>query len=221
MNYHENGRKIFIEPLTRTTRASCIYGYRVPALDKLDLYTDQISEEDAVLDLSDSGDGPVSFLVFIGPADFVPLGKAIKLTYDAEGYSVAISVDGAPFQVPTGYETHFITFTPEEGHFLKQQMAEDQAMIAYHQAIIGSTEPILYQPNGDGVIRLIFSVQMRIAPKFKSELIDPELYVSDQDVQRDGRSEKVMLKFKVRNRNTGQIIRRQVAVKSIELDARL
>jgi len=221
VNFHENGRKIFIEPLTRTTRVSCVYGYRVPALDKLDLYTDPVGEEDAVFDLSELGDGPVSFSVFVGPTALVPPGKAIKLTYDAEGYSVAISVDGTPFLVPTGYENHFTTLTPERGHFHEQQMAEDQAMIAWHQALTGSAGPILYQPNGEGVIRLIFAVPMRIAPKFNIELVDTELHVSDQDVQRDGRSEKVMLKFKVRNRRTGQIIRQQIAVRSIELDAEL
>jgi len=35
VNYHENGHTIFIEPLTRITRVSPIYGYRVPALAKL------------------------------------------------------------------------------------------------------------------------------------------------------------------------------------------
>jgi len=221
VNYHENGRTIFIEPLTRTSRATCVYGYRVPALDKLDLHADALGDEDAVFDLSDVGDGPVSFSVFIGPSALVPPGKAIKLGYDAEGYSLSIAVDAEPVPVPAGYEKHFTTLTPERGPFLGQQMAEDQAMIAFHQALTGSTGLVLYHPNGEGVNRLIFSVPMRIAPKFKIELIDPELHVTEQDVLRDGRSEKVMLKFKVRNRRTGRLIRQEVAVKSIELDAEL
>jgi hypothetical protein len=221
VNYHENGRTIFIEPLTCTTRATCIYGYRAPALDKLDLYADAVSEDDVVFDLSEVGDGPVTFSVFIGPSTLVPPGKAIKFSYGAEGYSLAIAVDAEPFPVPKGYDDHFTTLTPERGSYLEQQMAEDQAMISYHQALTGSTELVLYEPNGEGVVRLIFSVPMRIAPKFKIELVDPELHIVDQDVQRDGRSEKVMLKFKVRNQRTGQIIRRQVVVKSIELDAEL
>ena len=65
------------------------------------------------------------------------------------------------------------------------------------------------------------AVPMRIAPAFKIELADPDLHVTDQDVAREDRSEKVMLKFKVRNRKTGQIIRQPIAVRSIVLDARL
>ena len=221
VNYHENRRTIFIEPLTRTTRVFCIYGYRVPALEKLDLHPGPQAEEDAEFDLSELSDGPVTFSIFVGPKDFIPPGKAIKLRYDVEGFSVAISVETAPFVVLAGYENHFTTLTPERGPFLNQQMAEDQAMISYHQALTGSTGPILYQPNGEGVIRLIFAVPMRIAPRFKVELADPDLHVSDQDVQREGRSEKVMLRFKVRNQRTEQIIRDAVAVKSIELDAEL
>lgn len=221
VNYPENGRSIFIEPLTLTSRTTCVYGYRVPALEKLVLHPDASGGEDAVFDLSDLGDGPVSFSVFIGPSSLVPPGRAVKLAYDAEGYSLAIAVDAVPIPVPTGYEDHFTTLTPERGPFLEQQMAENQAMVSYHQALTGTNGIVLYHPNGEGVIRLIFSVPMRIAPKFKIELADQELHVPEQDIKRDGRSERVMLKFKVRNRRTGQIIRQEVAVKSIELDAEL
>lgn len=221
VNYHENGRSIFVEPLTRTTQVTCVYGYRVPGLDKLDPHVDFAGDEDVVFDLSDLGNGPVSFSVFIGPSDMLPPGRAVKLSYGAERYSLAIAVDAQPAPVLVGYEGHFTTLTPERGPFLEQQMPEDQALIAFHQSLTGSTGLLLHRPNSEGVIRLVFSVPMRIAPKFKVELVDSELHVAEQDVQREGRSEKVMLKFKVRNRRTGQIIREQVAVKSIELDAEL
>jgi len=221
VNYHENGRTIFIQPLTLTTQAVCIYCYRIPALHKLDLHTEDVDGEDAIVDLSDLGDAPVSVSILIGPAALLPPGKGIKLSYDAEGYSLAIAVDAEPFPVPAGYEDHFTTKTRERGPFHEQQMAEDQAMISFHRALTGSPGPVLYHPNGEGVVRLIFSVPMRIAPKFKIELANPDLHVVEQDVQKDDRSEKVMLRFKVRNRRTGQIIRQQVSVKSIELDAEL
>lgn len=221
VNYHENGNSIFIAPLTQTTQPFPIYGYRVPALDKLDVHDEAIAEEDAVFDLSDLPEGPVSFSLFLGPGDFTPLGRSIKLGYEAEGYSVTVQVDPVTHAVPADLNQHFTTLTPDRGLFSQQQMAEDQAMISYHQALTGAPDAVLYAPNGVGTIRMIFAVPMRIAPRFKIELVDPELHVSDQDVQRDGRSEKVMLKFKVRHRKTGQINRRAVAIKSIELDAEL
>lgn len=221
VNYHENGSCIFVAPLTQTTQPFPVYGYRVPALDRLDVHDEDIAEEDAVLDLSDLPYGPVSFSVILGPGDFTPQGRAIKLGYEAEGYSVTLQVDPAPFPVPAELNQHFTTLTPDRGLFTQQQMAEDQAMISYHQALTGASDVVLYAPNGEGTIRMIFSVPMRIAPRFKIELADPRLHVSDQDVQRDGRSEKVMLKFKVRDRKSGQVIRQPVAITSIELDAEL
>ncbi|GKS87866.1 hypothetical protein [Acidovorax sp. SUPP2539] len=221
VNYHENGCAIFVAPLTQTTQPCAIYGYRVPALDRLDMHDEDIAEEDAVFDLTDLPEGPVSFSVILGPGDFTPHGRAIKLGYEAEGYSMTLQVDPVTFAVPSDLDQHFTTLTPDRGLFSQQQMEECQAMISYHQALTGTKEAILYAPNGEGVIRMIFSVPMRIAPRYKIELVDPVLHVSDQDVQRDGRSEKVMLKFKVRHRKSGQIVRQPIAIKSIALDAEL
>ncbi|MDA8446958.1 hypothetical protein [Paracidovorax valerianellae] len=221
VNYHENGCAIFVAPLTQTTQPCAIYGYRVPALDRLDIHGEDIAEEDAVFDLTDLPEGPVSFSVILGPGDFTPHGRAIKLGYKVEGYSMTLQVDPVPFAVPSDLDQHFTTLTPDRGLFSQQQMEECQAMISYHQALTGTKDAILYAPNREGVIRMIFSVPMRIAPRYKIELVDPVLHVSDQDVQRDGRSEKVMLKFKVRHRKSGQIVRQPIAIKSIELDAEL
>lgn len=221
VNYHENGNTIFVAPLTQTTQPFPIYGYRVPALDRLDIHDEDTAEEDAVFDLTDLPEGPLSFSVVLGPGDYTPHGRAIKLGYEVEGYSVTLQVDPVTVAVPSDMDQHFTTLTPDRGLFPQQQMEECQAMISYHQALTGTQDVILYAPNGEGVIRMIFSVPMRIAPRFKIELLDPVLHVSDQDVQRDGRSEKVMLKFKVRHRKSGQIVRQPIAIKSIELDAEL
>lgn len=134
---------------------------------------------------------------------------------------MSLQVDPVTFAVPLDLEHHFITLTPHSGLFPQQQMEEPQAMISYHQALTGAKDAMLYAPNGEGVIRMIFPVPMRIAPRFNIELVDPELHVSDQDIRRDGRSETVMLKFKIRHRKSGQIIRKPIAIKSIELDAEL
>lgn len=221
VNYHENGHTVFVAPLTQTTQPFTLYGYRVPALDRLDVHDEDVAEEDAVLDLTDLPDGPVSFSVILGPIDFATNGRAVKMGYEAEGYSVTLQVEPVSFAVPPDLEHHFTTLTPDRGLFPQQQMEEPQAMISYHQALTGVQSAILYAPNGEGMIRMIFSVPMRIAPRFNIELVDPELYVSDQDVLRDGRSETVMLKFKVRYRKSGQIVRQPIAIKSIVLDAEL
>jgi hypothetical protein len=129
VNYHENGHTIFVAPLTQTTQPFTIYGYRVPALDRLDVHNEDIAEEDAIFDLTDLHEGPVSFSVILGPGDFTPHGRAVKLGYEAEGYSVTLEVDPVTFAVPSDLDHHFITWIPETGLFPQQQMEEPQAMI--------------------------------------------------------------------------------------------
>lgn len=221
VNYHEHGTSIFLAPLTQTTQPFVIYRYRIPRLDQLDLHGGDIAEEDAVFDLSDLNEGPVSFSVLLCPLDFTLPLLSIKLGFEAFGYSLVVIVDPVMLCVHESLNNHFTTVVPKEGLFTQQQMAEEQAIISYHQALTESSDLVLYEPNGDGVIKCIFSVPMRIAPRFKIELVDPDLHVSDQDVERDGRSEKVMLKFKVRHRETRKIIKEAVAIRSIELDAEL
>lgn len=220
INYHENGRIIFAEPLTRVTRIFPVYGYLVPNLSKLDLHTKLLLDDDVVIDLSDL-DGPVSFTIVLGPKNHIFSGRALKLAYEAEGYALVICVDQAPSMVPAVYENHFISFTQECGLFDRQQMAEDHALIAHHQALSGSKGLIIYKPNGEGEIKLVFSVPMRVTPKFKIKFADPDLGVLDQETIRDGRSDKVMLRFKVRHLRSGQVIRRNVSILSIELDAEM
>ncbi|MBN5149592.1 hypothetical protein JY458_01195 [Stenotrophomonas maltophilia] len=221
VNYHQNGRSIYIAPLTKTERPFQIYGYRVPALDKLDECESTDTVEDVIVDLTNLPAGPISFSVIIAPIEFSPSSHAVKLTYEAEGYSVVVQLDAVTLAAPEGLEDQFITLTPSAGLFAEQQMTEGQAIIAHHQALTGAAGPIAYTPNGEGVFRIIFAVPMRIAPRFSIELVDPELFVSDQDVLRDSRSETVMLKFKVRRRSSREIIRRAVDIKSIELDSEL
>lgn len=221
VNYHENGSSIYIAPLTETETTFQIYRYRVPALNKLDECERGGAAEDLIVDLSDLPEGPVSFSVLIAPAEFAPSSRAVKLSYESEGYSVVIQMDPVTFAVPEGLEDHFITLKPNGGLFAQQQMTEGQAMIAYHQALTGTAGLIVYTPNAEGVIRIIFAVPMRVAPRFMIELADPELYVSDQDVQRDNRSDTVMLRFKVRRRSSEEIVREAVSISSIELDSEL
>lgn len=66
---------------------------------------------------------------------------------------------------------------------------------------------------------MIFHAPMVIAPNVKIELSDPELYVSEKDFFREKRSDKVMLKFKIRNKKTKKIIREPVEIRLIELCA--
>ena len=220
VNFHWGRPPIFIEPLFKTTKTSSVCAYRVPDLGKLDAHAGEPAAEDVVFDLSDLGDGPVTFLLQVGPTTINPAGRAVKLSYEQDGYALIVEVAQDAVPIPAGYEQHFITFAPEQGLFPAQQMPEDLALLHYHQLRNGAlNQPMLYPPNGEDIFQLFFAVPMRIAPIFNIEFDDPDLHVTEAEVQRDDRSNKVTLKFKIRNRTSGAIIRDPVPIRSVTLDA--
>ena len=75
-------------------------------------------------------------------------------------------------------------------------------------------ELIVYPPNIEGVYRIIFSVEMRIAPAVHIEFVDPQ-YSAEVT-----RSTKGSTWFRVRDANR-RVMKNAVAIRGIELDARL
>jgi len=222
VNFHWGMAPIFLEPLVRTTKVTPLCGYRVPSLERLDVHAETPTDEDVVFDLTELGNGPITFLFQIGPPKTVPEGVAVKLAYEAEGYALIIAIAQGEPPIPADFEDHFITFTPSLGAFPEQQLREDVALLTYHQSRNGVlSQPFIYQPNGEGVFRLFFAVPMRGAPTLNIEFEDPDLQVMETEIERDGRSEKVTLKFKVRNRRTGKIVRHPVPIRTLELDAEI
>jgi hypothetical protein len=56
--------------------------YRIPAIQRLDEFNRPPDAEDGIFDLSDLGQGAVSFSFFIGPPSLVLPGRPIKLAYE-------------------------------------------------------------------------------------------------------------------------------------------
>lgn len=220
INFHEIKRSIFVEPLTEVTATTCIYRYRIPAITRLTEFSQQPDPEDAEFNLNDLNDESVSFSIYLGPAGMVPPGQAIKLAYLGK-YALAISVDDVLLAVPSGHEIYFTTMKPERRIFDSQSIDEDAALIAYHQALHQTRGQVLYSPNKEGIWQLVFTVPMRDAPKVAIDLVDPDLYVDEKDLIRDPRVNNAMVRFKVRSRTTGEVIKQPVAIRSIELNARL
>ncbi len=62
---------------------------------------------------------------------------------------------------------------------------------------------------------------MRVVPKVNIEPADPELYVAAEDIIRELRTQRVMLKFKVRMKGTKEIVKKIAPIQNIALDAEL
>jgi hypothetical protein len=220
VNFHEIGRSIYIEPLTTIEKTSWIYRYRIPKISRLTPFNSAPDPEDCEIDLSDLVDEAHSFSLFIGPESIAPDTRAIKLGY-LKRYALIVVLDAQTYVPPPEFTDHFVTLKPEVGTCNSQTISEDQALIAYHQALQETKGLIVYGPNGAGVWQVIFAVPMRDSPKVAIELDDPTLYVDDHDIERDRRVATAMVRFKVRCRTTNAVVKTPVVFRSIELNARL
>lgn len=220
INFHELKRSIYIEPLTAITKTTCIYRYRIPKISRLTPFNSAPAAEDCDFDLSALADESLSFSLFIGPANVSSNTHAVKLAY-LNRYALLVALDTDTYIPPSDFMEHFVTLKPESGTIGSQVMNEDQALIAYHQALNETRELIVYGPNGDGVWQVIFAVPMRIAPKMTIEFNDPTLFVDEKDIDQDLRVATAMVKFKVRSRATKAVVKTPVAFRSISLNAEL
>ena len=220
INFHEIGRSIYVEPLTSTTKTTWIYRYRVPNISRLTSFDSEPGPEDAEFDLNDLPDEGQSFALFVAPEAVAPDARAIKLAY-LKKYALVVVVETPPYVPPAEFLEHFVTLKPEVGTIGAQALTEDEALIAYHQALHETKGLLVYGPNGAGVWQVVFAVPMRDAPKIQIELADPALYVDPGDIERDSRVATAMVRFKVRHRTTKAVIKVPVMFNSIELNARL
>lgn len=220
INFKGAGKTVYIEPLVTLTKPFGFYRYRVPKVPALDEFTKKPDADDAVLELKDA-DEPISFVFAISPTGGLPeFPGSVSLTY-VDSYVLTVAVEPKRWIVDPRHEKDFVRMWPTKGHFTRQQMSEEDALVQFHKVKIKTHGSVLYEPNGAGEWMLIFSVAMRVAPRVKIEMADPSLHVTDQDVTRDPRSERVMVRFKVRRRKTREVIRMPTDIRSIELDSEL
>jgi len=218
INFHEIGRSIYVEPLAEILKTTAIYRYRIPKISWLTTFDSAPDVEDCEFDLSDLADEAHSFSVLIAPEATAPNARAIKLGY-LKRYALIVVLDAQPYVPPPDLSEHFVTLMPDVGTTTSQAMEEDQALIAYHQALQETKGLIVYGPNGNGVWQVVFAVPMREAPKLTIELDDPALFVDD--IERVSRVATATVRFKVKSRATKAVIKAPVQFRSIKLNARL
>ncbi len=219
INFKGAEKTVYIEPLVALTRPFGFYRYRVPSVPALDEFKKALAADDAVLEVK--ADEVVSFVLIISPkGSFPELPGSVRLTY-VDSYAFTVAVEPERWVVDARHENDFVRMWPTKGYFTRQQMSEEDALVKFHQIKIKTHGSVLYEPNGAGEWMLVFSIAMRVAPRVKIEMADSSLHVTDQDVTRDPRSERVMVRFKVRRRKTREVIKIPAEIRSIELDSEL
>lgn len=220
ISYHSSGcvlyrdtelKSNYFEQITRITNLNIFATWSIPRISKLDK-AESTQDEDLVLSFPPN-DQRIEFTLVLAPWD-----KVIDETHFAVRYEglfallVIVSTPGRP--IPKELKQHFITLAPNKGLLRKQAIGNDQALIEYHHKINNTRDLIIYAPNNAGIYTIITAVPMRIAPNVKIDFVDKQ-YSTELVSCRNN-----VIKFKVKNIH-GHTIKKEVAIKSIELDSRL
>jgi hypothetical protein len=225
VSYHSSGlvryknvsnKSIAAEPLNLVTQHFCFAKYSVPSIDKLDPRPCPPSPTDSILPIPDDVEGRITFSFFVSPLNDpkVAWGEVgLNILY-ADLFSINCVADRLPVPIPVGLNETFVFLSPTKGLRTDPLLSPDQAAIVFHQRLTGSSELIVYSPNIEGVYRIVFSVEMRIAPLVRIEFVDPQ-YSAEVT-----RSTKGSTWFRVRDANR-RVMKNAVAIRGIELDARL
>jgi hypothetical protein len=225
ISYHSSGlvryknasnKSIACEPLHLVTQHFCFAKYSVPSVAKLDSRAKVNDRSDSVFAVPDDVEGRMTFSFFVSPLNDprVTMGEFGLNILFPNMFSVNCVADRLPVPVPAGLEQSFIFMSPTNGLRDEPALSPDQAAIVFHQILSGATDLIVYPPNSSGEYRIVFSVEMRVAPQVRIAFADPQ-YSAEVT-----RCTKGSAWFKVRD-NNGHVVKRPVQIGGIELNARL
>lgn len=220
ISYHSSGCTLyhhteigsnFFEPISRLTKPNVFAAWSIPSLDRLDK-ADSVQDEDFVITVNEEKER-IEFTLMIAPWRQEVAGDHFAVRY--EGILSLIGIPAKPsVDIPDGLNEHFMTLVPNKGLYDSQAIANDLALIEYHQKIQATRDLILYSPNKAGIYTVITAVPMRIAPNVKVEFFKEgyqmELISSKNNV----------VKFKVKNAH-GHIVKNETPIKGITLCSRL
>lgn len=220
ISYHSSGCVLYrhteigsnyFEPIARLTRPNVFAAWSIPSLDRLDK-VGSVRDEDFVISVNEEKER-IEFTLMLAPWGQEVEGDHFAVRYEGLLSLIVIPVKPS-VEIPEGLNEHFMTLAPNKGLYDSQAIADDLALIEYHQKIHETRDLILYSPNKVGIYTAITAVPMRIAPNVKIEFLQEgyqmELVSSKNNV----------VKFKVKNEH-GHIIKAETPIRSIKLCSEL
>lgn len=128
--------------------------------------------------------------------------------------NLSVVLDYSRFDIPDELKNSFVFFTPDPGLFDKARLDEDKALIEFHQKIANATGPIVYEPNGEGIYRLIYGVPKVRRPDVNINFVDESLSAEMMEI---GRAYAL---FRVRD-SSGNVVKQRAEISGVTLDSRL
>jgi hypothetical protein len=226
ISYHTTGRvnfhsleatSIFCEPIFAIREPQHLVTISIPSIDNLTSAPADL-EKEAVLELPSDLTGRIIFALSLVPDSFTFDELPLALINYHTWFGLAVWFGELPFAVPPDFVQHVITVFPSQGRYAAQNVAQDQALISFHQKRAGSSDMVYYWEPNTGVYRVVFAVPMRIRPRLQVEFVDPDIRAEEiPPTQR--MAETAEIRFRAIGR--GGYLRMRQPIAAIELHAEL
>jgi hypothetical protein len=214
INY-DNDRRIYSEPLFDIKKFFPFAYYSIPSIELLDKGAPK--QDSITIDLGEDTDTRITFTLGISPWNEVLPHTFYNLNIryeDLFALHLIITVDTL-FTIPKEFEeSHFVFGSPNMGLCKRICCSPNNALTAFHQKFNRIRDVIIYSPNSEGIYRLIYATEMRVPPQIEIEFEDEEYM--PEIVHKTKAYALFYVKDKYGNR-----IKREVKIKSINLDAEL
>lgn len=187
---------IFGEPIFNITKPLAFIIYSIPSIEKLDIHHDTLSENDIILGLDDIFLDRINFECTIAPwnYDFKNDIPMISIRYN-KLFSLSIFLRSFHLPIQGEMKDCFNFIAPSMGVYSSPIYDKSEAILFFHQAVMNTSNVIIYSPNNQGIYRMIFSVPMRIPPKINITFEEKDLSVELLEFSRTNARFKVKDKY--------------------------
>lgn len=223
ISYHTSGRvnyhgmtfqPAFMEPLYGIHIKNTFFIYSFAYPEVAFKHCDNKTHANAIsIDISPLSGQRINIVLSICPPDYSPeYINSFMITYQLYGLCIELVDDNASFNFSQLYKkTDCVKLRPHLDQFSEQCVTKEHAFLLYNHALYQTNEAIVFPPNGEGVLKIIFSVEMRIPPWLHIEFADPNF--SAEVVTR----KTTHLTFKVFDKKHNQYIKRAEDIKITQL----
>lgn len=128
------------------------------------------------VDISNLGEKRINIVLSVEPAGFQPKhSNSFVISYPLYSLCIEMVDDAASFNFSQIYqETDCVKIRPHLDKFSEQRVTKEVAFLGYTHAIYQTNELIVLPPNGEGILKIIFTVEMRIPPWLYVEFSNPD-----------------------------------------------
>lgn len=229
ISYHTSGRvnyhkmsfpSAFMEPLYAVKTNNLFFIYSFVFLEKA--FTSPASKErnnSFVVDISEMTGKRVNVVFSVCPHNFPPSHvNCFKIDYPLYSLHIEVLEDNSSFQFSKLYrEDDCVKIRPHLDKSDRQMATKEQAFLSYNHALYKTNEAIVLPPNGEGVLKIIFTVEMRIPPWLFIKFDNPNFFAEVIT------KKTTYLTFKVKDRKRNQFIKNKddIVIRELVLDAEI